>query len=511
MSQLSIEDTAESQIFQSNFSDRMFTDSNSVAILTNNASALSLPSMDKPECSNCLSVLNDDNLGCPYCTQVFCRVCIEDNYANDTRDQCCPKCCQPVAITEYRTSTIIGKFGREGISALKCVKCGLIPKSHRLCFDSNCSALFCYNCYKQANALESSPIVQDLNLPKNIKCPQCQMADTYVNGAVSYYTTRIVEYQVAQDIESYSDVLLPDQSLPNTVWKQEEFLPKEGTLEENYNRMISVICFNGPHIQFSDGNKARPLLIISEPFEYACPESLQLSYWNTENEINRWENEKNVQFFQYNLSSIAVYIPHFSKVTVRNSRFREHFMIDEAFLNLVYDYDFTNVNDGEKTFKRGPETYKRPCGWYRKAIRVIGKFKDEKWLGEGVNAWPVAYHGTSANNIKSILSNGLRVGGSNGIPLANGCAYGQGIYLSPNPKFSGQAKYSKPVHADGHEYQIMFQVRVKSESINKTKNVDIWTCSNSQDIRPYGICFRETRFVVRYCIYRIILFLSHYR
>jgi hypothetical protein len=166
-------------------------------------------------------------------------------------------------------------------------------------------------------------------------------------------------------------------------------------------------------------------------------------------------------------------------------------MLDEALLNAGYDYDFTTINDAGRTFQRGQERYTRPCGWYRKAIRVLDKYEDGVWLGTGKDGWPVAYHGTSTANASQILRNGLFAGGSNGIPCPNGAAFGPGIYLSPNPSYSGGIRYSKPLQVDGRRYQIMYQVRVKSDAFKKHIQ-DVWTCVNSQDIRPYGILFKET-------------------
>jgi hypothetical protein len=56
----------------------------SMAALINIASTVSLPPIEKPECLNCLSYLNDNNLECPHCTQVFCQPCIGSSYDDIT-------------------------------------------------------------------------------------------------------------------------------------------------------------------------------------------------------------------------------------------------------------------------------------------------------------------------------------------------------------------------------------------------------------------------------------------
>lgn len=50
-------------------------------------------------------------------------------------------------------------------------------------------------------------------------------------------------------------------------------------------------------------------------------------------------------------------------------------VIDETLLDPGYDYDFTGIKDGV-VFYRGGEPYRRPCGWYRVALRVLGQFAD---------------------------------------------------------------------------------------------------------------------------------------
>ncbi|CAF1984908.1 unnamed protein product, partial [Rotaria magnacalcarata] len=284
------------------------------ATLINKPSTSSLIFIDKPECLNCLSQLNDDNLECPYCTQVFCRICIESSCDNTNHEHHCPTCYNKVRLSEYRKSKIIDKFEMEGTSALECLYCRLIPEKHRLCLNPNCSALFCYQCCKRLNDKLTSTIKQESNSTVKIKCPQCEKADMYESNAVMYYSSRIMEYKIAQESESKSVL---SKSLPNTVWKNEDYVPDKGTLEENYNRIISVIHFKADHIQFSDKKEHCPLLIINEPAEYTCPESIRLSYWNIDNDINRWEDDQNVRFYQYNQSSIAAYIPHFSNATAR--------------------------------------------------------------------------------------------------------------------------------------------------------------------------------------------------
>ncbi|CAF1093425.1 unnamed protein product [Didymodactylos carnosus] len=234
----------------------------------------------------------------------------------------------------------------------------------------------------------------------------------YISRTVTCYTDRIIECQIAQESESNSAKALVTRPL-----------------SKNHNRVTSVLEFNGEHIKFENKVENRPLLIINESPKYMCPESLCLSYWNIQNEVNQWENDNDVKFYEYTQSSIAANIPHVSDFTVRNIRFTKHIALDTTVLDPSYDYDFTNINDAGISYQHGPEYYKRPCGWYRKAIKVL---ENAAWLDTGIDSWPVGYRGTSTSNALSILRNVLMAGGSGGVAVTNGTAYGPGIYLSPD-------------------------------------------------------------------------------
>ena len=78
---------------------------------------------------------------------------------------------------------------------------------------------------------------------------------------------------------------------------------------------------------------------------------------------------------------------------------------DRSIFDKSLNYDFTDVDDADDDeYERGGKPYKRPCGWYRIAIIVNGKYPDSKWLGGyGTGGrhgsvdgeWPVSYHGTN--------------------------------------------------------------------------------------------------------------------
>ena len=103
-----------------------------------------------------------------------------------------------------------------------------------------------------------------------------------------------------------------------------------------------------------------------------------------------------------------------------------------------YDYDFTNYQGDDTNCTRGGYPYRRPAGWNRKAVRVIGKYEDEVWLGEkgwrdysSPGEWIVSYHGTEKNNIPSIITDGY----DNKKSVRQ--KHGKGIYSAPDFKVAG--------------------------------------------------------------------------
>ena len=171
-------------------------------------------------------------------------------------------------------------------------------------------------------------------------------------------------------------------------------------------------------------------------------------------------------------------------------------------LDPPFNFDFTDVDDGDTKFYRGRKRYYRPCGWKRYAIKVKGQFQDEKdgvddkWLGKPgfrqdstKGEWPVSYHGTAKENSNSITTSGY---------LMNKCIrerFGPGIYSSPSINVA--ADYATLFPYEGVDYQLVFQNRVcpccvKVISAQKTgAGGEYWITGEESHIRPYGICIRE--------------------
>ncbi|KAJ2986362.1 hypothetical protein NUW58_g5065 [Xylaria curta] len=156
-----------------------------------------------------------------------------------------------------------------------------------------------------------------------------------------------------------------------------------------------------------------------------------------------------------------------------------------GFLDPHFDFDFTRVKDGRRSFKRGGETYKRPCGWLRYALKVNGKFDSDVWLGSS-NApgeWPVSYHGTGRLNAESIAEVGYKL--SKGVRFL----YGSGVYSSPS--VTTAEAYAREFSSHGKRYKVIIQNRVNPANLRKVPTVDYWISPGDEDIRAYGLCIKE--------------------
>jgi hypothetical protein len=183
--------------------------------------------------------------------------------------------------------------------------------------------------------------------------------------------------------------------------------------------------------------------------------------------------------------------------------------IDISFFNPSFNRDFSVYENCPKDELRGGYAYNPPEGWYRYSLNVTGKYDNgnNTWLGMNniPGEWCVAYHGTAHQNIKSISSSALRVGGNN--------AYGRGIYCSPLVSVAeGYCRNplvlkTKTQGSLSYKYVFMCRVNVShphhctekpcrfAENPNYTvhfsKDSNIWFVnlnnSNFENIRQYGI------------------------
>lgn len=184
----------------------------------------------------------------------------------------------------------------------------------------------------------------------------------------------------------------------------------------------------------------------------------------------------------------------------------------QDFFHPEYDYDFTNIKDGDKTFMRGNEKYIRPCGWKRAALRVLQKYEDGNgWLGTGKDAWPVSYHGHNMDGSLGIIL--THDGEPNDKPsfldasaasLRNPDTRGRGVYSTPDIKMA--EKYCKTFKSsvDGKRYKVVLQNRIHPQKRKNCQREDIWLvyipegCTDAQkraivqdSLRPYGLLLKQ--------------------
>ncbi|XP_071806633.1 uncharacterized protein [Asterias amurensis] len=178
------------------------------------------------------------------------------------------------------------------------------------------------------------------------------------------------------------------------------------------------------------------------------------------------------------------------------------FELDPASMAPKFDYDFTNEKDDGETYKRGNFKYQRPYGWNRYAIKVVGEYEDDIWLGpNGIRTattpgeWPVSYHGTATCNVRGIVEEGYKIGHRQ--------LFGKGVYTSPSYK-NVDEHYGQNFTHGGKRYRLILQNRVNEKGLkvvdpSETGIPDFpYWVSQQQDpakgifeVRPYGILTRE--------------------
>ena len=171
------------------------------------------------------------------------------------------------------------------------------------------------------------------------------------------------------------------------------------------------------------------------------------------------------------------------------------FYIDDSLLDSKFDYDFTKRSDDGKKYYRGGYQYQRPYGWKRYAIKVLGRFENDIWLGEqgerfesSKGEWPVSYHGTGKSATGSIAQDGYL------LSKGKRFKFGRGIYSTPSIEVA--SKYAQKFEHEGKEYKIVFQNRVCPDNLAiidaKTTGVgEYWVQPRQDLIRPYGICIKD--------------------
>eukprot|EP01084_Bolivina_argentea_P024098 44962_1 len=105
-----------------------------------------------------------------------------------------------------------------------------------------------------------------------------------------------------------------------------------------------------------------------------------------------------------------------------------------------------------------------------------------RFVDAGVqDKFDIVYHGTNDANNSSIIDKGLIVGGSKGVPVQHGSAYGRGVYCSPDTST-----------ARCYESGSMFVCVVKNHRVNRYRS--IWVVPKDSSILPLFLAsFEDNR------------------
>ncbi|KAM4725656.1 uncharacterized protein FYW61_013766 [Anableps anableps] len=183
----------------------------------------------------------------------------------------------------------------------------------------------------------------------------------------------------------------------------------------------------------------------------------------------------------------------------------------QEFFHPEYDYDFTNIKDGDKVFMRGNEKYIRPCGWKRVALRVLQKYDGDGWLGIGMHAWPVSYHGYCMDGSLGIIlthdgppDNEPSFLDACATTLRNPDTRGRGVYSTPDIKMAEKYCKTFKYSVDGKTYKVILQNRINPQKRKNCQREDIWLvyipegCTDVQkrvivqdSLRPYGLLLKQ--------------------
>lgn len=173
------------------------------------------------------------------------------------------------------------------------------------------------------------------------------------------------------------------------------------------------------------------------------------------------------------------------------------FSLNSDELDPKYDFDFSNLKDDGETYMRGGFVYRRPYGWRRLAIKVVGKYDNDDWLGpdgirteQATGEWPVSYHGTDIMRANQIAKVGFKPG-----PRA---LFGKGIYTSPSLEMV-EKLYAHEFKHEGKSYKIVLQNRVNPNGLQVIPasqtgvGADYWLSQSGDNVRAYGVLIREVK------------------
>ena len=111
-------------------------------------------------------------------------------------------------------------------------------------------------------------------------------------------------------------------------------------------------------------------------------------------------------------------------------------LLPEKLLDPPYDFVYPGIGQDSRSFSRGNRSFTRPYGWKKIALKVLGEYENDEWLGvsrgdeidSADKEWPVSYHGTQKEFAEPIAEEGYA------LEKSKLFLYGRGIYSSPDPQ-----------------------------------------------------------------------------
>jgi hypothetical protein len=397
------------------------------------ATPLMVAAVPPLNCSICLDELLNPKQ-CRKCGEAFCGSC-------SSKIATCAICRTRGSIVDnpLLSSVAAASDVSELKRLLQCMRCRLLIADNVFyCFEPKCSQPLC--------------------------CEACARVDcghekSVANRALTAY---LLELERTSALQSACN------SLPVDNYANKGFINETQGFRGRSGDIFSVSLGSSSHAVFPL-DKA-PQLVVHEPPEFWCPRTRCLAFKSPDS--GTWTRDERVSFNVQGNTAVAS-VPHFSDFAFASLNLSDPIIMSPEFLNPGWDFDFADEDDSAVEHWRGNERYYRPIPAFRFAINVAAKYPGaQDWLGTGANdpqVWPVAFHGTNSKNIDSILKNGLFAGGTNGIAISNGAAFGHGIYCTPDPE-KARDEYSNDVEdEDGNSYRVIFQLRVNAQRRASTR------------------------------------------
>ena len=171
-----------------------------------------------------------------------------------------------------------------------------------------------------------------------------------------------------------------------------------------------------------------------------------------------------------------------------------YYKINKDLFDPQYNYEYPTKGNSGDDYKRGGKKFQRPYGCEKYALKVIGKFTDDVWLGTSgctnrqydvSGEWPVSYHGTKVFHAESIIKEGLKPGTVN--------AYGVGVYSSPSPDVVFVDRYAERFSYNDVYYRLAFMNRANMDGtkVVETPQGTYYVTKDGSNIRPYAILIKK--------------------